>query len=298
MKLRPLVVATLAALSLSGCVASPTANEPGTLSVVVGLYPYAYLAQAVGGDRITVTNLTKPGAEPHDLELSAVQVAAVGSSDLTIYEKTLQPAVDAAVDQTTPAHTLDVTTIIPLEDHAIDEDGATAVDPHIWLDPVHMVTLAKAIADQLSTIDPTNAATYTTNLGALTTELNGLDQSYTTGLAHCERSAFITTHAAFGYLAERYGLSQIPIAGVEPDTDPSPDRIAEIQQTAIKDGITTVFFETLVSPALATSIAEDLGLKTDILDPIEGITDQSRGDDYPSIMASNLTALTSANGCS
>lgn len=295
MKLRAMAGLVSAVLALSGC--SGPAPADGLIHVVAGLYPYAYLAEQLGGDLVSVDNLTRPGAEPHDLELTARQVAAVDLADLVIYESTLQPAVDAAVAQTRPARVLDVTSVVPLENHPIDDGGTTMADPHIWLDPVRMIRLANAIADQLTAADPANAATFETNLAAVTADLTELDQAYGAGLVHCRRTAFITTHAAFGYLAERYGLNQIAIAGMSPDTEPSPRGLADIESLATAEGITTIFFETLVSPALADSLARDLHLTTDVLDPIEGITDQSRGRDYTDLMRSNLAALMKANGC-
>ncbi|MDR2895256.1 MAG: metal ABC transporter substrate-binding protein [Propionibacteriaceae bacterium] len=305
MKLRTMLTAVgataLASMLLTAC-AQGTENPSSLgssqeLSVVVGLYPYAWLTEQIGGELVTVTNLTPPGAEPHDLELTTDQVARIAESDLTIFERSLQPAVDQAVAQAQPAHSFDITSVTPLEEHAIDADGTLEVDPHVWLDPVRMQTIAAAISSQLALVSPAHQSTFAANQAKLSTELANMDEAYRTGLSNCQRSTFITTHAAFGYMADRYHLTQVPIAGVEPDTDPSPTRIAEIQSLAIKDGITTIFFETLVSPVLAQSIADDLGLKTDILDPIEGITKESRGDDYPTIMQANLTALEQANGC-
>ena len=285
MKVRAVLLLLLPALALAGC-AAPA--PPRGVSVVVGLYPYAYLAETIGGDRITVTNLTRPGAEPHDLELTARDTIAIAESTLTIYQAGLQPAVDAAVAQAAPRNALEATTVVPLADG----------DPHIWLDPVHMITLARAIADRLTALDPAGATVYAAGAATLIATLTDLDQRYTTGLATCERRAFITTHAAFAYLAARYDLEQIPISGISPDAEPSPERIAEIQRTAIREGLTTIFFETLAPPDLARAIAGDLGLRTDQLDPVEGVTDESRGDDYAAIMSANLTALTLANGCS
>jgi len=293
-----LAVLPMAALTLTGCQVPQPA--PGTISVVVGLYPYAYLAQAIGQDHVTVTNLTQPGAEPHDLELTAMQVAQVATSSLTIYEAGLQPAVDAAVKQAKPNTSLDVTSVVPLESHGTGADDPSngSLDPHIWLDPTHMVTIAQAIADILIRIDPANQSTYTQGLATLTATLTTIDTAYTQGLSSCQRTEFLTTHAAFGYLAERYDLTQISISGLSPDAEPSPDRIAEIHQIAQEKGLTTVFFETLTSPDLAKTIASDMGLATDVLDPIEGLTKDSRGEDYAAIMSSNLTALRTANGCS
>ena len=285
--------AIIVVLALTGC--SVHSPSPGKISVVAGLYPYAWLAQEIGGTHVEVTNLTPPGAEPHDLELTAKQVASVQISDLAIYEAGLQPNVDSAVAQTRPAHSLDVTTVVPLEVHDIGTDRN--LDPHIWLDPMRMITLAQAIAGQLIEIDPANEQAYADGLASLLSLLAGIDSDYSSGLASCDRTQFLTTHAAFGYMAERYGLTQISISGLSPDAEPSPDRIVEIHRIAEEQRLTTVFFETLTSPELAQSIADDLHLRTDVLDPIEGITDQSRGSDYPQIMSSNLTALIQANGC-
>jgi zinc transport system substrate-binding protein len=154
------------------------------------------------------------------------------------------------------------------------------------------------VEQRLLIIDPAHAADYARNAGALQQDLRRLDRSFRSGLRHCVRTEFITTHAAFGYLAESYHLTQIGISGVSPDAEPSAARIAEVQRVAREYRLTTIFSETLVSPALAQAIAGDLGLRTDVLDPIEGVTDQSRGNDYFSIMASNLTALRKAGGCS
>ena len=293
MKFRVFAPVVMVALILTGC--SLPSPEPGTIWVVAGLYPYQWLAQQIGGNHVEVTNLTPPGAEPHDLELTAKQVASVQVSNLTIYEAGLQPNVDAAVAETKPAHSLDVTTVVPLEIHDTGTDHN--LDPHIWLDPVRMTILAQAIADQLIAIDPDNTQAYTDNLVALTSLLTSIDGNYTSGLATCERTAFLTTHAAFGYMAERYGLTQIAISGLSPDAEPSPTRIADIHRISQEQGLTTVFFETLTSPELAQSLADDLHLKTDVLDPIEGITNQSKAQDYPGIMSTNLTALQQANGC-
>jgi len=293
MKYRALGPILAAVLLLTGCGWQPP--DPTKVSVVAGLYPYAWLAQEIGGTHVEVANLTPPGAEPHDLELTAKQVAYIQISDLAIYEAGLQPNVDSAVAQTKPAHSLDVTTVIPLEIHQNDTDRN--LDPHIWLDPMRMVTLAQAITAQLIGIDPTNEQAYTDNLAAVTSTLTGIDANYSTGLANCDRTEFLTTHAAFGYMAERYGLTQISISGLSPDAEPSPTRIADIHRISQEQGLTTVFFETLTSPELAQSLAEDLHLKTDVLDPIEGITDQSKGSDYAQIMSANLNALQQANGC-
>lgn len=290
--------------------------QPGQLSVVTAFYPLQFVAERVAGPHALVSSLTQPGAEPHDVELTPRQVASVSDADAVVYIRGFQAAIDEAVAQSGNTHVLDTTSVVPLQtqadehahdraddspgdDHGAEEgdDHHGGSDPHVWLNPVNMITIANAVVDQLAGVDPDHAADYRANGQALVAELHDLDSAYAKGLKSCERTEFITSHAAFGYLAEQYGLTQIGISGLTPDAEPSPTRIAAVQKLATEHGITTIFYETLVSPAVATSIAGDLGLKTDVLDPIEAITDQSRGDNYIAVMQSNLTALERANGC-
>ena len=142
------------------------------------------------------------------------------------------------------------------------------------------MTLGNAVAERLAALDPGRAVDYTANAQALETELTTLGEEFTRGLASCARTEFITSHAAFGYLAERYGLTQISIGGLSPDAEPSRLESPRSRPRRGNTGITTIFYETLVSPDVATAIAGDLGLKTDVLDPVEGITADSRGTDY------------------
>ncbi|MDR0990179.1 MAG: metal ABC transporter substrate-binding protein [Propionibacteriaceae bacterium] len=308
-----LAAALTATLGLSAC--TPAGSSDDQITVVVGLYPFQYVAEQIAGDRATVTNLTVPGAEPHDLELTPQQVGAVAEADLVIYLAGLQPAVDEAVDQGQPAHALNVSTVVDLltladestapqdPDETVghdDHDHAAGLgdhDPHVWLDPIRMPTIAQAVADQLIGLDPDGTAFYQAQTETLESQFADLDQNYRDGLSSCQRQTFVTSHAAFGYLAARYDLTQVPIAGLSPDAEPSPSRIAEIHRLIDQYDVTTIFFETLASPAMAETIADDLGLTTAVLDPIEGLSDQSQADDYPGLMAANLAALRLANGC-
>ena len=296
-----------AACASSGSPSTPT-STPGQLRIAAAFYPLQFIAQRVAGEHATVVNLTQPGAEPHDLELTPRQVASLTTANLVVYEKGFQPDVDEAVGQSENREVIDTTTVVPLRPLMTNGDDLghresagrdhPALDPHIWLDPTSVSRIAGAVEARLVIIDPDHAADYRRNTRELEQELEGLDRTYRSGLAHCVRTEFITTHAAFGYLAQRYHLTQIAISGLSPDAEPSPARIAEVQRVAQEYGLTTIFSETLVSPALAKAIAGDLGLVTDVLDPIEGLTDQSRGHDYFSIMASNLATLRKAGGCS
>ncbi|MBS2539356.1 zinc ABC transporter substrate-binding protein [Catenulispora sp. NF23] len=294
-----LVAVLVAALTLSGCLKqSDQHTADGRLDVVAGFYPFAYLAEQIGGDHVAVRNLTKPGAEPHDLELTPSQVGAVSKADLAIYEKGLQPAVDAAVAQNKPKAALDTATVVHLEDHGdLGEGDAHSADPHVWLDPVDFAKIADAVSAELQRIDPAHAADFQAKQSALDGELRTLDADYRAGLAHCQRQDIVTSHAAFGYLAERYGLVQVPIAGLSPDDEPSAAHLAKIQDLIKTKGVTTVFFETLASPKTARTLAADTGTKAAVLDPIEGVKDPSK-QDYLSIMRDNLAALRSALGCS
>jgi zinc transport system substrate-binding protein len=295
------------ACATSGPASTVTTRTGGEPSIVTAFYPLQFVAQRVSGDHATIANLTQPGAEPHDLELTPRQVASLTTANLVIYEKGFQPAVDEAVVQSENRHVIDTTAIVPLHplamtgndlDHAASGNDHHALDPHVWLDPTALGRIARAVENQLSAIDPDHAADYTRNAALLDKDLRRLDRSFRLGLSDCVRTEFITTHAAFGYLAQRYHLTQIAISGLNPDSEASPARIAEVQRVAREHGITTIFSETLVSPAVARAIAGDLGLGTDVLDPIEGITDQSRGNDYLSVMSANLAALRKAGGCS
>jgi zinc transport system substrate-binding protein len=308
-----LLACTLIVLVATACAAGPasTASTGGRgeqLTIVTAFYPLQFIAERVAGAHAAVSNLTQPGAEPHDVELTPRQVASLTTASLVLYEKGFQPAVDEAVLQSENPQVIDTATIVPLRPLTVSADDLdrepwtandhAGLDPHVWLDPTSLTRMSRVLQNRLSTIDPDHADDFARNAATLNKELRGLDRSFRRGLSHCVRPEFITTHAAFGYLARRYHLTQIPITGLNPDTEPSPARIAEVQRLAKDHGLTTIFSETLVSPAVAQAIAGDLGLVTDVLDPIEGITNQSRGHDYLSVMAANLAALRKAGGCS
>jgi len=289
--------ATTSAAS-SGSAAAPAT----TLKLTVAAYPLEFLAQRITGNTATVTNLTAPGAEPHDLELTAKQLGDLGASDALIYISGFQAAVDDALKAAPPKLAIDASTGLTLLDPAAAEEGEApkpgAHDPHIWLSPANMITMAETIDTALSQAHPELAATLNANTDQLVADLKNLSQAYTSGLATCQRKDFVTSHAAFAYLARDYGLTQIPIAGIDATEEPTAARIAEVHKLAKESGVTTIFFETLVSPAVAKSIAGDLGLKSAVLDPIEGITANSAGTNYLEVMQSNLKALQEANGCS
>ncbi|MBT2413228.1 zinc ABC transporter substrate-binding protein [Streptomyces sp. ISL-12] len=301
---------TLSACSSDSAEASG-GGDGGKLDVVASFYPMQYLAEQIGGDHVNVTTLTEPGQEPHDLELSTKQTAELGEADAVLYLKSLQPAVDEAVAQSGVKTKIDAAALTELENHGDvehdhggeeehaesgEEGSESTLDPHVWLDPVKYAEIAEGVATALEKADPDNAADYKKNAETLTTKLDGLNTAYENGLKNTDTKVFFTNHAAFGYLAERYGLTQEAITGLDPESEPSPARIKELQTEAKADGVTTVFYETLVSDKTAKTLAKDAGLKTDVLDPLEGITDKSEGEDYIEVMQSNLEALKTALG--
>ncbi|MFB6703449.1 metal ABC transporter substrate-binding protein [Streptomyces sp. NPDC056333] len=294
--------------TLSACSTSDAAESKNgdKLDVVASFYPMQFLAEEIGGTHVSVTTLTKPGVEPHDLELSPRQIGGLGDADYILYLKGIQPAVDDAIAQSGVRNSVDAAKLTTLEDHGTETGGdehghahegeGAGADPHIWLDPVKYAEVAKGVGKSMEKADPNHAADYRTNTDALVKKLDALNASYKAGLRTTTTKTFITTHSAFGYLAERYGLVQEGIAGIDPEAEPSPARIKDIHSIAEKSNATTVFFETLASDKTAKTVAADTGLKTDVLDPLEGITAKSKGDNYIEVMQSNLAALQKALG--
>ncbi|MFE9250248.1 metal ABC transporter substrate-binding protein [Streptomyces sp. NPDC007088] len=306
-------VAALGATLLSACSSGDSGSGDGKLDVTASFYPMAYLAEQIGGTHVNVTGLTKPGQEPHDLEISARQTSKVERSDLILYLKGLQPSVDEVVAQSSVKNKVDAATLTKMEEHGDEVGGHAAAheehaghedhdheaggqDPHIWLDPVKYAEVAKGVGKAMEKADPGHAAAYRKNTTTLLGKLGKLDTAYAEGLRNTRTKVFITTHAAFGYLAERYGLTEEAISGLNPESEPSPARIKDLHAMAKADGVSTVFYETLVSDKTAKTVAGDSGLRTDVLDPLEGITDKSRGKDYLQVMESNLRALQKALG--
>ncbi|ROS73679.1 metal ABC transporter substrate-binding protein [Cellulomonas sp. PhB143] len=326
------VVATAATLAACSPAADgvPTATSTASdgtvrLQVLASFYPLQFVAQRVGGDHAEVANLTPPAAEPHDLELSPAQVRAVGDADLVVYLRGFQAAVDDAVDAR-DATAVDAGEVADLERHpngadadeletddrstsaeheeghepagaeGEDEHAHGLDDPHFWLDPTRLAAVVPAVEERLAEIDPEHATDYAANATALEKDLEGLDADYTKGLEPCRGAALVTSHEAFGYLAEHYDLDQIGIAGIDPENEPSPARLRDIRDVVEREHVTTIYTETLSSPKVTETFADDVGVATAPLDPIEGLADPD--SDYLGIMRSNLTELTDGLTCS
>lgn len=279
----------VAALLTSGAVLVGCGNgaaDDGKPRVVTAFYALEYVAHRVAGDHAAVTNLTRPGMEPHDLELTISETVAVEDADVVVYAKGFQGAVDEAVAQADPAHAVDASAVATL-------DG----DPHFWLDPTRLADVAVDVKDALVTADPDHAGAYERNLTTLKNELDELDAAFRQGLAECRTFTVVVSHDAFGYLGDRYGLDVLSINGLSPEAEPSPAHLRRLQNLIREDHITTVFAEELSSRELADSLASDLGISTAVLDPIEGLSEQTADEDYLSLMRHNLSAIEKANQC-
>lgn len=319
------VAAAALGLSLTACSAlSPDSSSStdsrtaggaaGALPVAVSFYPIQYLTEAIGGDHVSVTSLTPADQEPHDYDLSGKEVTStLEGASLVAYVEGFQPSLDKAVTQVNGPTVLDLSSKVDLKHHEGVEDeeehadesadegahkeadhDADSLDPHFWLDPVRMKSAATAIEEALATADPDHAEDYKTNLETLTSTLDGLDSSYQGGFSQCERKTFITSHAAFGYLADRYGLTQTSISGIDPEQEPSAADIAAAKKAVEDTGSTTIFTEELVSPETAEAVASETGATTAVLSPIESAPEDA---DYAGAMSANLDALRTALAC-
>ena len=312
MTFRPLglVAGLLAIAMVSACAgAGGHRSDDGRLHVVAAFYPLQYATEQVGGAHVQVQGLTKPGAEPHDLELSPRQVASIARADVVVFESHFQPAVDAAVGQQAEKTSLDVSPAARLDLVAVQDDhehgggteeeqgGKGAPDPHFWLDPLRYADVGDAIANRLAESDPGNAGAYRANAAAFRAVLTTLDGEFRAGLRSCAVDELVTSHAAFGYLAQSYGFHQESITGLTPDAEPSPAAMAELTRHIRETGARTVYAETLVSEDVARTLARETGARLAVLDPIEGITSASAGRDYPSVMRANLQVLRAGQEC-
>jgi zinc transport system substrate-binding protein len=292
---RPLLL-PIALLLPAGLLSACSAGDGGKPEVVASFYPLQYVAQRIVGDQAKVTNLTAPGVEPHDVELSPRQVARISDASVVFYEKGLQPAVDDAVKNNGPDHRVDAAAAVHLQQGAASEGGG--VDPHFWQDPTLLAKAADEFTTEMGKADPDHKADFESRNERLQADLKALDAEYEAGLRTCRTRTLVVSHDAFEYLGRRYDLDVHPIAGLSPDAEPSARHLAELADLIRTDKITTVFNERLASPKLADTLAGDLGIKTAVLDPIEGLTSSNPDDDYLSLMRANLEALREAGGCS
>ncbi|MGG4147146.1 metal ABC transporter substrate-binding protein [Paenibacillus algorifonticola] len=318
---------TVGAQADSEGAASPEAKK---LQVVTTFYPMYEFSKQVGGEYADVTALIPAGTEPHDWEPSAKDMAVLKEADVFVYNGIVEGWADQALDSATNEKRIVVEASSSIElaeggedehshgeeahgaagdanaeadtdaehdhDHAAEDEEAAhehSLDPHVWLSPKLAQAEVAAIQEAFAKADPAHADQYKANADAYIAKLKELDDAYKAGLAGAKRTEFVTQHAAFGYLAREYGLTQVPISGLSPDQEPSPEQMAEIVKLAKEQQIKTIFFETLVDPKIASTIASEIGAKTAVLNPLEGLTEEETADglDYIGVMKNNLEAL-------
>jgi len=316
MKTSPLSLSLLGVLLLAGCGSTSVTTQPNTaqskLAVAATFYPLAHFAEQVGGTNVIVTQITPGGVEPHDYEpdpqelarLQSSKVFLMNGSGLDPWAEKIQPDIAAkgiAVLSMSESFDLLASEVDEHEgeEHSEEEKEHSAFDPHIWLDPILVQKQVELIRDVLTNADPKNAQEYRTNAEKYTQMLIALDEKYKQGLASCKLRKAVTSHNAFNYLADRYNFEILAISGLSPDDEPSAKRISEIADLARKEEIDTIFFETLASPKISDTIAREIGAKTAVLNPIEGITNEEsqRGETYISLMETNLANLRTALKC-
>lgn len=282
--------------ALTGC----RGPSSGAHTVVTSFYPLEFIADRVAGRYNDVVDLTPPGVEPHEYELTVRQTAQVDTARVGFYEQGMAPSVDQAMTQDSPDHTLDVTTVVPLHapEAGYHEETANNRDPHFWQDPILMARATQAFAATMATADPAHAAYYQRRGQVLVSQLRALDRDYRETLGTCRIRTLVVSHDAFEYLGRRYHFDIVPIAGLEPDAEPSLQRLQQIADLVKARGITTVFYETLASPALARSLASDTGATSAVLDPIEGLSSTDPHATYLTLMRHNLAAIAKASDCS
>jgi zinc transport system substrate-binding protein len=319
-----------------GAASEAVASEASSpLDIVGSFYPLVFVAEQVGGEHVAVDNLTPPGAETHDLELTPLDVVSLLDADLIVYLAGFAPALDEAIRGAVAEQVFDVTSSASLdlegEDHEgeepesehhdeddhggvdqdeddhdeddhdeddHDEDDHGGVDPHFWLDPIRLADVADATAARLAEIDPENAESFLQNAAALRFQFDELDNEFQQGLAECARLDLVTSHRSFGYLANRYGLNQVGIAGLSPEQEPSAAQLANVSDLVRAEQVLVIYYEKLVDPGVAQTIADETGATTDVLDPLETLSETASGLDYFQVMRSNLATLRRGLDCS
>lgn len=288
---------------------SSSGVQSDRLAVLASFYPLEFVVDRVGGNSVAVTNLTPPGAEPHDLELGANDLVEVREADLVVYLRGISAAVDDAVNTAAGTRWFDVTALARLEDLG-DGHGSTGdsghegeaghsdlgVDIHFWLDPLRLADVADGMAQRLAELDPSGADAFRANAAALRADLVALDAEFVSGLATCVRRDLVTSHAAFGYLATRYGMHQESVSGLSPDGEPTAAALARVADFVRDEGVTTIYTETLLSSATARAVASETGARVAVLDPLEGLAEGAVGD-YLTVMRANLEVLRAGQGC-
>jgi zinc transport system substrate-binding protein len=287
------------------------ATVDGAPVVAASFYPVEEIARRVGGDRVAVTGLVPPGGGAHDHEPTAAQLTDLASTDVVLFlGGGFQPAVEAAIESVAGSATavdlLEDLELLPVTDQLPGTGGevdgevlADGTDPHVWLDPENMIVMAERVAEVFAAADPEGSEEYARNAEAYVTELSALSAEMAQGLASCQSNVIVTSHRAFEYLARRFDLVQIPIAGISPEVEPSAQALEAVADAARANDVQVIFFEENLPADLSETIAAEIGATTDVLDPVETLSDEqlAAGDTYLTVQRANLDALSRGLGC-
>ncbi len=288
---RAALVAALAIVLMAGCGSQRAA--PATVSVAVSIFPLADFTRRIGGQRVSVQTMIRAGVAAHDFQPAPRDVARLARARLFIYNGAgFEPWAARVLPQLAPgAIALDTTAGLPL--------GQGPADPHVWLDPLLAARQVEAIHQALVLADPAGRAVYDGNAAALAGELRALHAEFAAALARCARREFVTAHAAYGHLARRYGLMMIPLAGLSPEAELSPARLAAVVRRVRERGITVVYTDPLEPSRAAEAVAREAGVPIEVLYTLEALTaEQSRrGETYLTVMHENLRALVTGLAC-
>jgi zinc transport system substrate-binding protein len=267
------------------------------IPVITSFYPLAFFTQQIGGDLVDVQTLVSPGIEPHDFEPTPQDIARIQKAKLFIYNgaglETWAPRLTAELPAEKKVNPSAKIELIQTNKQPV------LYDPHVWINPHLATQQVDTIAAALLQVDPSHKEIYQKNATALKTKLGNLDGQFHQGLEHCQRRTIVTSHDAFKYLAQEYHLNVISISGLSPDEEPTPQKLAEISNLVKAQQIKFIFFETLVSPKLAQTIAQETGAQTLSFNPLEGLTTEeiAHGQDYFSVQEQNLKHLRQALDC-
>lgn len=275
-------------------------NNYDRIQIVTSFYPLYFFASQIALNNAEIHNITPAGAEPHDYEPTARDMANIENSKLLIVNggkfEGWTNSVKSVIDDKK-------TLILNIQENLTNQNTIRSneelQDPHYWLSPVLAKEEIILIRDNLIAVDPNNANYYNINSKILLDKLEALNIIFKTELSRCEKKDIITSHSAFGYLARQYGFNQISISGLSPDEEPSAKKLIEVASFAKNNNVNYIFFESLVSPKLSNTIAREIGAKTLVLNPIEGLTDSeiAHGENYFTVMQDNLTNLKLALQC-
>lgn len=293
-----LAIIALALWAFTGGKPNQTSNDK--LTITTSFYPLYFFTKSIVADRADVYNITPSGAEPHDYELTTGDQARIYDSALLVLNGVKLEAWGGNITNNLRGSSTKVISVgDQLANSTISENGILGRDPHVWLDPALAKKMVGAITEAIIQIDPQGTEIYQANSKNLISNLSILDEEFRTGLSNCQQKNIVTSHSAFGYLAKEYGLNQISVAGLSPDAEPSADSLAKVADFARKNNIKYIFFESLVSPKLAQTVAREVGAQTMVLNPLEGLTSAeiATGKNYFTEMERNLKNLKTALGC-